>query len=153
MLHLVSIKQPSDESLTRPGSCHIHQHFRSQNRTESWLTSTYAREKADIQPALPVPPSMTRSDTTQLSQGWLTPLPIKGRFPETPKGGEGREQTQLPDAGQSLSSHILKKIKGRRRKGWRKAGKSRGPKEGTGRSEDILGQSKANRKCRRRTGG
>lgn len=26
MLHLVSIKHPGDESLTRPGSCHINQH-------------------------------------------------------------------------------------------------------------------------------
>lgn len=113
---------------------HIHQHFRSRNRRVAAQQHLQQGEGRD-----PAHSACTTHHVTpshhQLSRGRPTPLPSKGRFPETPEGlrAGSRRSSRMPE--RSLPSWILKKIKGRRRKGWRKAGKTRGPTEGRGRSK------------------
>lgn len=96
---------------------------------------------------------MTRSFTTQLLCRQLTPSAGQARLLETPNEGEGGAQTssRMPRAG--AASLIPKRLRGRTRQGWRKAGKVGGSKEGRERSKDMLGQSRANRKLLRHSGG
>lgn len=153
MLRLVSNKQAGDGSPTRLGWRHIHQHLWSQNHRNWGLNSTSGREEAKTQPTLPYTSQHDMLVHHQLLGGQLAPCAGQARLPEAPNEGEGGEQTssRMPIAGSA--SHIPKKIQERTREGWRKAGKAAGSKEGRERSKDILGQSRANRKPGRHTGG
>ena len=148
-LHWVSNKQPGSGSLTSPGSRHVHRHLQSQNHTNCGLNSISERNPDHA--ALFVPARRTHSPP--LLCGQLTPSAGQARLPETPNKGEGGVQTssRMPRAG--AASSIPKRLRERTRQGWRKAGKAEGSKEGRERSKDMLGQSRANRKLLRHSGG
>lgn len=84
---------------------HIHQHFRSRNRRVAAQQHLQQGEGRD-----PAHSACTTHHVTpshhQLSRGRPTPLPSKGRFPETPEGlrAGSRRSSRMPE--RSLPSWI-----------------------------------------------
>ena len=115
-------------------------------------TAPLRRRRLRPRPCCPVPPSMMHSFTTQLLCGRLTPFASQARLPETPNEGAGGAQTssRMPRAG-AASSIPNKSEEGLGRAGGRQ-GRQKVPKK-EGRGQDMLGQSRANRKLLRHSGG